>query len=231
MSLARERERERSEDTIRILWLNGWRDVVIAIGVYCYLLIAGEGFETVHNCNTKGSIDGLVVVHYMDSVILPLFEPPPSEEFPGIVLGDGVSTHFSEECIKWLIANYILFLLRVPHSTHETQDLDLVTYGIFKPRFRKAKQLKLRDMHRDWLAGGKRGPMPNLTGAHLAECCKEAWEYAFSITYNKKGWEMEGVIPFTRGPYWLKLFEEEDKKNHKAKTNNTKNKKQKKKKH
>ena len=48
----------------------------------------------------------------------------------------------------------------------------------------------------------KRLPLLPLGHGHLVDCFHAPWEKAFTADRNKRGWELEGVIPFTKKQLW-----------------------------
>jgi hypothetical protein len=47
-------------------------------------------------------------------------------------------------------------------------------------------------------------PLKDLGFNHFMQCFKPAWDRAFNIEANMKGWAIEGIIPYTRRALWRK---------------------------
>ena len=118
-----------------------------------------------------------------------------------MTITDGHSSHtnlpVSEEALK---RNHHI-CLRPPHTSHVSQDLDVVQFKKFKALERKAK-------HTLFVQRVLTDPKARLTKEDITLVTKEPWEEAFSVENNKKGWAQIGLNPFNRRVQWELLAKE-----------------------
>ena len=140
------------------------------------------------------------IPYYFKTTLLPSFPKDCSPENPCIVIMDGVGPHKNFTFLKECKDKGIHVVLRPPHTTSKTQPEDTTNFRVFKIAYDKEK-LKFKSSKR-------RFQSTDLEGEDIMKCVKPAWEAAFSIENNLKGWATTGVVPFTRCVYYELLDEE-----------------------
>jgi hypothetical protein len=159
-----------------------------------------------YDCNEKGSMDGAKCTMYTEHIVI----PSARKSFPGLAnetgrrvieFCDGVQVHLTWERIKACRAAGVICVLRVPHTTHETQGEDTVIFGPFKTDYQANKSAVMLDKT-------VRGEPSQLTLADFSACIKKPWEKAFSEEKIKQALRRDGLIPFNRQCYWNLLIAE-----------------------
>jgi hypothetical protein len=90
-----------------------------------------------YDCNEKGSMDGANCTMNTEHIVIPAARkvfPALANETGRCVVEfcDGVQVHLTWERIKACCAGGIICVLRVPHTTHETQGEGTVIFDPFK---------------------------------------------------------------------------------------------------
>lgn len=120
-----------------------------------------------------------------------------------VVLCDGHSSHLSFQFAKAIKDDKGALLIRPPHTTNQAQPEDLKNFGIFKKELRKAKQNRLQ-----WLL--QQGMRQCLGWEDMVVTVRDPWMKAFNSKHSAEAWELAGVKPYTRKPYWQAKCAEEE---------------------
>lgn len=102
-----------------------------------------------YNVTQSGWFDVTVFEDWFKKIFLPAVIHKPGKK---VIIGDNLSSHFSDEVLQLCRSNDILFVCLPPNSTHLTQPLDVSFFGPMKRIWRK--------ILRNW----------KLTGS--GQCCK-----------------------------------------------------------
>jgi hypothetical protein len=164
--------------------------------------------------NKKGSMNTDLCGKYSEEVIMPNarhLNPGMANEDGkrSVEVCDGTQVHLGHERLQRCVEAGLEVVIRLPHSTHVTQGEDTVHFGVLKGHYLKSKARVLTkkrvgdDVSESQQAGRLLGdPAAVLKPEDLMTCLREPWEKAFSAENVKSAWAMDGIVPFTRKPYW-----------------------------
>lgn len=100
---------------------------------------AGRATEATFDYNAKGSITNENIVTWVEMNLVKHWDDL-SPKNPVVLICDGVGPHVSNEFIYRCKEKGIEVILRPPHTSHVTQNEDIVHFGLLKPLFEAAKQ-------------------------------------------------------------------------------------------
>ena len=162
----------------------------------------------------KGSMNTNLCGKYTEEVIMPIarhLNPGMANEDGkrSVEVCDGTQVHLGHERLQRCVEAGLEVVIRLPHSTHVTQGEDTVHFGVLKNLYPKSKACVLTkkrvgdDVSESQQAGRLLGdPAAVLKPEDLMTCLREPWEKAFSAENVESAWAMDGIVPFTRKPYW-----------------------------
>lgn len=117
---------------------------------------------------------------------------PRLKKLPGVkvVIGDNLTSHINLEVLKACEENNIRFVCLSPNSTHLTQPLDVVYYGLTKREWRKILTL--------WKEENK--SMTNLPKDQFPKLLKQLVDYLYADKKKNmiSGFKKTGIIPLDR---------------------------------
>lgn len=173
----------------------------------------GNTLKWRYTSNVKGSVDSEFCKDYLTEILHPALGYPPSrDERPrcqGVIICDGVGSHLTLAVLERAVELGMEILLRVPNLSFILQGEDTVNFKELKAEFRLQKAAKFRKLN-----DGRRtdaSPYIPLGYEHLMECFLPAHTKAFTKERNMMGWQIEGVIPFTKKQWWKKKKIDEEK--------------------
>ena len=144
---------------------------------------------------------------YIETVLYPtLGYPLHRDSHPGhqgVIVCDGVGTHLGANVLLAAVRLGMEILLRTPNLSYILQGEDTVNFKELKAEWRIQKYKASNELNKDRKTALV--PIKSLGFEHLMPCFKPAWDKAFgSVMRNKRGWELEGTIPFNRYALWHK---------------------------
>ena len=138
--------------------------------------------------SNTGSVKNDFIVAYLQRCVLDLV-PDVSLENPVVGIYDGFWDHISVAVLDFCQKHGISLILLPPHTSQALQPEDLVNFLVFKPAFRKAKQIRVMERT---LAG----MLPDLSWPDLMQVTCKPWERAFSKERNAVAWRHRGLNSF-----------------------------------
>ena len=130
----------------------------------------------------------------------------------GIWCFDGLGQHHAFKVVQKADQVNFDIALRFPHGSSRGQAEDFQHFAEFGPAFETAKiEAQARQFQAARAKAAKEGREPTraellaaatLTDAQSLAVAKQPWMDAFSEEHVKRGWEKEGIIPFTRKLMW-----------------------------
>ena len=164
----------------------------------------GEALPWRYISNAKGSVTDEFCALYVKEILHPaLGYPKPRALYPGeqgVIVCDGVGSHLSYSVVKMAIDNGMEILLRVPNLSFALQGEDTINFKELKAWWRKNKWNKFTELNKGIVS--KYTSYKPLDFEHFMPCFLPAWKEAFTVERNLMGWELEGLIPFTRRALW-----------------------------
>ena len=112
-----------------------------------------------------------------------------------LLLMDGHGDHIRPNALHAMREAGVASILRPPHTSHLTQNEDLVNFKVLMPLFREKKHAVLA--HNAMWDGS-----PKLYDHDFQECIKGPYNAAFCMEKDQSGWARAGYHPFTMRPYW-----------------------------
>jgi hypothetical protein len=168
--------------------------------------VDGKPMLPVYVAAKSGGMTKQLCRDYSEKVVKPAFGDISTEPGDGAVeVFDGCGVHISVERLEFNIANGIRSGVRPPHTSSLSQGEDVDIFRLFKPAYRRALQLCMREK---MMAHKLQQPQP-LTNFDLPRCIKEAWNAATSKEVIERAWNSDGLMPFSRKVQW-DLKAEED---------------------
>ena len=159
--------------------------------------------------NTKGSLTEEFCCDYMHKVVAPALGYPKHRDLDpgmqGVIVCDGVGTHMTLAALETAVDLGLEIVLRVPNLRFVLQGEDTINFKELKAEWRNQKIRQFTALNKD------RKTLLNsfkpLDFTHFIPCFLAAWLKAFTRELNLRGWELEGLIPFTRNAFWKKRIE------------------------
>lgn len=153
----------------------------------------------------KGSFDAYAFATYLRDHLAPCI-PDLSKENPAMVICDGAYTHVKDEVVELCAAMGILLIVLPPHCTHLLQGEDLYHFGKFKGSFRliRAEIEAAKSLASAWFIQQvtREGVAVSFGQCEFWYAIREAWKGAWTKEAVGKGLKMQGLVPFTRAPFW-----------------------------
>ena len=167
----------------------------------------GEPIAWRYTSNVKGSVNEKLCQNYIETVLHPaLGYPKPRDTHPGqqgVIVCDGVGTRLCEGVLDKAIALGMEIVVRVPNLSYISQGEDTINFKELKAKWRIQKFKASNEINKEKLTALV--PAKPLGFEHVMSCFKPAWDKAFERAMrNRRGWELEGTIPFNRYALWRK---------------------------
>lgn len=139
-----------------------------------------------YGCTKSGWFDQKHFEDWFFQVAVPYLKKQPE---PRVLIGDNLSSHFSESVLTSCVANGIFFTMLPKHSTHLAQPLDV---AFFRPL-----KCKWRSLLQEWRNNGNKG---SLSKIHFPPMLKKLLESLEDKCEDKikSGFKKTGIVPVDR---------------------------------
>lgn len=147
---------------------------------------------------SHGWIDGVSFSDWFQSIILPYRKKHPGKF---AMIGDNLSSHFTEEVIRLALENDIQFVFLPPNSTHITQPLDVAVFSSLKTQW--------KGVLKEWKAKNSRQlSMEKTQFPNLLKTCIDKNENIQSNIIS--GFRTTGIYPLNPDELLKKFQNKED---------------------
>ena len=170
------------------------------------------------NINKSGGMEKADMVKYIDEIAVPSTGVTPTNR--GMFCMDGLGQHHCFDVVKKCADVGLDIALRFPHGSSRGQAEDFEHFAAFCPAFETAKrhaQVEQFQALRAKVAAEVPPREPTrreliessvLDDAAAARAARVPWAEAFSEEKVLRGWEKEGIVPFSRRLMWELRAEE-----------------------
>lgn len=150
-----------------------------------------------YNATPSGWFDGSVFTDWFKTVYIPYARKLPGTK---VLIGDNLSSHFSEEVLKLAAKENVRFVCLPPNSTHVAQPLDVSFFGPLKRIWRKIlmeyklKHVKVKVVPKD----------------EFPKLLRKTWDHFHRADNRgkedlKSGFRTCGIVPCDRRPVLRKI--------------------------
>ena len=161
--------------------------------------------QPTHYPTKKGSMNAASGLAYFKAIAAMYPDISKENGFRVMVICDGHGSHLTLEILTFCRQTGIDLVIRVPHTSQDTQNEDLELFGPLENSFVANKGVRLAQV-----ASASRGRY-SLNFSDLGAVLKPAFDKIFTQINVMRGWDTAGLIPFTRKPMLLLLKEQESK--------------------
>lgn len=120
-----------------------------------------------------------IMLHWLKECLIPSLPAARSAARRALLLMDGLSFHYGCEFIEACKEAHIEVMLRVPHSTRDTQGEDRVNFKILKPKYQAALGLSRGKAGMYSILFQPVGTKGKMLYADMAEALTKAFASAF----------------------------------------------------
>jgi len=121
-----------------------------------------------------------------------------SKENPVLLMFDGLKAHVTAKALDAMEAHGIMAVMLPPHTTHLLQGEDLITFTKMKSTFKKLALALTRKLNVFRTCSG--ASAAGMSSQQFWEIVALAVKTSREPEWTTKGWELQGVVPFTRKP-------------------------------